>query len=297
MAHAFWKGSISFGLVDIPVSLRPLTSTDSLDFTLLDRTDFAPVGYQRYNKTTGKQVPWERVVRGYEYEDEQYVVLTDEELRSANVERSQTIAIEAFVDRAEIHPAFFETPYFVEPIRKDSRSYSLLRATLEESQLVGIATVVLRTRQHVAALVVRDHVMMLDLLRYAEDLRLPKGLEVPAQTGKAKPSEAELRVASRLVEEMRAKWKPDQYKDEYRHDVLELIQKKIKSGKVHEITKPKEPSARGRARSEIVDLMPLLKKSLAQRSESPKSERRSTTAKRSRTNGRAGAGTRARRHA
>ena len=164
MARAFWKGSISFGLVEIPVSLQPAVQTHDLDFSLLDRKDFSPVGFKRFNKNSGRDVPREEVVRGYEYEPDEYVVLTDEEIARANVERSQTIDIVQFVERDEIDPLYYETPYYIEPLKKASKSYALLRAALEKSHRVGIARVVLRTRQRLAALLVRDEILVLDLL-------------------------------------------------------------------------------------------------------------------------------------
>ncbi len=282
MAHAFWKGTLSFGLVEIGVALRPVRGASDFSFSLLDRRDFAPVGYKRYNKRTGREVPWDRVVRGYEYEDDQFVVLTDDELHRANAEATQTMDLVAFVDRAEIDPVYFETPYYVEPQRKSSRSYALLRDTLSKTGLVGIVRIVLRTRQHVAALLVRDQVLMLDILRYEEELRAPSDLSLDADAktgkkgrGKAKPAArsprsapaptaAELKMATRLVEEMRERWSPADYRDEYRRDVMALIQKKVKSGKTHEIVEPAaEPTAR--PTREVVDLMPLLKKSLGRR--------------------------------
>lgn len=286
MARPFWKGTLTFGLVEIGVTLRPVRATDELSFSLLDRNDFAPVGYKRYNKRTGREVPFERVVRGFEYEPDQYVVLTDDELHQANAEASQTIELVQFVNRSDIDPIYFETPYFIEPSRKSSRSYALLRATLQKTQLVGIVRVVLRTRQHTAALIVHDGVMMLDLLRYSEELRTPTDLAVPLEPGAngrstsaksgagrklgasdAKPAPltvSELKMASLLVEEMREPWKPETFKDEYRRDVMALIKKKIRSGKTHEIVAD-APERTSREPREIVDLMPLLKQSLGRR--------------------------------
>ena len=265
MARAFWKGSISFGLVEIPVSLKPAVQSKDLSFSLLDRKDFSPVGYKRYNKSSGRDVPWDEVVRGYEYEPDEYVVLSDEELRQANVEATQTIEILEFVKKEEIDPLFFETPYYVEPMRRGSKSYALLRTALERSGKVGIARVVLRTRQRVAALVVRDKVLTLDLLRWAHELRSPEEVEVPAVSGKgAGVSQAEIRMAEQLIDGMTGSWDPERFKDEYREDVLTLVKKKVKSGQTHTIVEP-EPSEEPKPRrSEVMDLMPLLKESLAQ---------------------------------
>jgi DNA end-binding protein Ku len=272
MARAFWKGSISFGLVEIPVSLQPATKTHELSFSLLDRKDFSPVGNKRYNKNTGRDVPWDEVVRGYEYEPDEYVVLTDEELRRANVDASETIEIVQFVEKGEIDPVFYETPYYVEPLKKASKSYALLRAALERSGKVGIARVVLRTRQHLAALVVREQILVLDLLRYAHELRSAREIEAPPVSAKgAGVSERELKMAEQLIAGMTGKWDPATYKDEYRDDVLALVRHKVRAGQTHTVLEPEEPEERRPARSEVVDLMPLLKRSLAERGEGGRS--------------------------
>jgi len=262
MARAFWKGSISFGLVEIPITLRPALENHDLSFTLLNRKDFAPVGYKRYDKSTGREVPWDQIVRGYEYEPDEYVVLSDEELRAANAKATQTVEIVAFVDGEEIDPLFFDTPYYVEPQKKGSKSYALLREALKKSGKVGIAKVVLRTRQHLAALIVRSGVLVLNLLRYAHEIRSAEELDVPAASdGKVSPRE--VHMAEQLIEGMSAEWKPEQFQDEYRDDVLALVQKKIKANQTHTITEPEKESAPARSR-EVVDLMPLLKESLEQ---------------------------------
>lgn len=280
MPHAFWRGSISFGLVEIGVALRPATGGEGLSFTLLDRKDFSPVGNRRYNKNTGEEVPWERIVRGYEYEPDQYVVLTDDELKAANFEASQTIDLVAFVDKDAIDPIYYDTPYYVDPRGRSSRSYQLLLKALEETGLVGIAKVVLRTRQHVAALEPRNGQLVLVLLRYQEELRDARPSEEPDETeelarGKGRaaakprakvtpPSAAELRMATRLIEEMKEPWKPEEFKDEYRDDVLALVEKKVKEGKTHEVVVEAAPRAEKKTK-EVVDLMPLLKESLERR--------------------------------
>jgi DNA end-binding protein Ku len=263
MARAFWKGSISFGLVEIPVALRPALETKELSFTLLNRKDFAPVGYKRYDKATGREVAWDQIIRGYEYEPDEYVVLTDEELKRANTKATQTIEIIEFVDGSEIDPIFFDTPYYVEPQKKASKSYALLRDALERSGRVGIARVVLRTRQHIAALLVRDGVLVLNLLRYAHEIRSAGDLEVPdKKASRAAVSAREVKMAEQLIDGMTATWDPRRFKDEYRDDVMALVKKKIKSNQTHEILEPEQPVRAARARNDVVDLMPLLKQSL-----------------------------------
>lgn len=263
MPRAFWKGSLSFGMVEIPVTLRPALQSKELSFTLLNRKDFAPVGNKRYDKNTGREVPWNEVVRGYEYEPDEYVVLTDDELRHANAKATQTIEILEFVDGTEIDPLFFDTPYYVEPQKKGSKSYALLREALSHSGKVGIAQVVLRTRQHVAALLVRGKALVLNLLRYAHEIRPVDPLEVPEKNSSgAKVSPKELQMAEHLIEGMTDKWNPSRFRDEYRDDIMALVRKKVRSHQTHEILEPEAKEKEPPKSREVVDLMPLLKQSL-----------------------------------
>jgi len=284
MERALWKGSISFGLVEIPVRLSPAVKTNELSFSLLDRKDFSPVGNKRYNKNTGKDVPWDEVVRGFEFEPDEYVVLSDEELHRVNMKASETIEIVQFVQREEIDPVYYETPYFVAPLKTGSKSYALLRDALERSDLVGIARVVLRTRQHLAALLVRNRVLVLDVLRYAHELRnMDEIAETPRSKGSV--SATEIRMAQELIQGMKGKWDPARFKDEYRDDVMALVRRKVKAGQIHTIIEPARSEAPRRARSEVMDLMPLLRKSLAafESSAKKKHERPSPTRRRTRS--------------
>jgi DNA end-binding protein Ku len=244
------------------VSLRPAVKRNEVSFSLLDRRDFSPVGYRHYNKSTGEEVSWEQIVRGYEYEKDEYVVLSDEEIKHAAAKPTETIEIVEFVERDDIPPMFFDTPYFVEPLKK--KSYSLLREALERANKVGIARLVLRTREHVAALLVRDSVLMLELLRYQDELAEPTEVEAPSKSAKGtRASELEVKMAEKLIAGMSGKWEPSQFRNEYREDVLALVEKKVKAGQTHEIVEPRKESE-PRAPREVVDLMPLLKKSLGQ---------------------------------
>jgi len=295
MPRAFWKGSLSFGLVEIPVTLRPALQTKDLSFTLLHRKDFAPVGNRRYDKNTGREVPWKEIVRGYEYKPDEYVVLTDDELRRVNPKATQTIEIVEFVDAAEIDPIFFDTPYYVEPQKKGSKSYALLREALEKSGKVGIARVVLRTRQHVAALMVRGKALVLNLLRYPHELRSAESLDVPGKKGaQAAVSPREVQMAQQLIQGMTGKWNPARFKDEYRDDVMALVRKKIRSNQTHTILEPESEEERPVPRRDVVDLMPLLKASLARRggsrgapAQSPRAPRSSRAPRASRAPARA----------
>jgi len=264
MARAFWKGSLSFGLVEIPVTLRPAVEADELSFTLLDREDFSPIGYKRYNKNTGEDVPWDRVIRGYEYEAGEYVVLSDEELKQANVKATQSIEISEFIDGGEIDSVFYESPYYVEPLKPGSKSYALLREALDRTGRVGIARIVLRTRQRVAALVARGDALVLNLLRYAHEIRETEGHALPGKRG-AGLSAREVQMAERLIGEMTGKWNPSEFHDTYRDDVLALVRRKVKSGQTHTIVEPERAHEERVPRRDVVDLMPLLKRSLAER--------------------------------
>ena len=266
MPRSLWKGSISFGLVNIPVVLYSAENRNSFDLSLLDRRDMKPVGFKRYNKDTGKDVSWDQIVKGYEYEKNRYVVLTDEDFRRANVEATQTIDILCFVKAEDIAPTFFETPYYLAPDKRGEKGYALLRETLKKTGQVAIATVVIRTRQYIAAVIPWDDMMVLNTLRYANELRPIKDLDIPEKSLRAAGvTPRELEMAAKLVEEMSDKWKPAQYKDTYHEDLLRMIEKRIKQGKTEVITAPsKEGKEDKPGRAKVVDLMALLKRSVQQ---------------------------------
>lgn len=261
MPRAIWNGHVSFGLVEIPVSLVSATkSEESVSFHLLDKRDMAPVGNLRINKRTQEPVPPDEIVKGYEIEKGTYVTMTDEEIKSANVEASQTVEILAFVDAKEIEPVFFEEPYYLAPAGKSNRAYVLFREALRQAGKVGIAKVVLRTRQRVAAVTVRGPALLLHLLRYGYEVREPEELDLPAEGSKdSKPAPKEMEMAQRLIGEMTEPGFPfRRQKDEYRDQLLALIARKAKEGG-REIA---PDAVHERAPREVFDLMPLLKKSL-----------------------------------
>jgi DNA end-binding protein Ku len=266
MPRSIWKGAISFGLVHIPVEMHTAVSERSLDLTMLDRRDFSPIGFRRYNKQTGKEVVWDDIIKGYEYADDEYVVLSDEDLRRANVKATQTIDIVTFVDAALVPLTYYEQPYYLAPAKGGDKVYALLRETLRQAGKIGIATVVIRTKQHLCALVCIDDAIVLNTLRYADEIRAPDDLELPTQGLKqAGISDKELAMAMSLVEGMSEPWKPEQYHDTYREDVLALVQKKIKARQTRTITQP-EPGESAPARSDnVVDLVALLQQSLGKK--------------------------------
>lgn len=265
-ARALWKGAISFGLVHIPVDLYTAVQEHDLDLSMLDRRDFSPVGYKRYNKKTGKDVDWDDIVKGYEYEDGEYVVLSDEDLKRANVEATGTIDIQAFVDAADVPLTYYEHPYYLAPSKGGARVYALLRETLRRAGKIGIATVVIRTRQHLCALVCMDDKIVLNTLRFETEIRGSEGLKLPPGTLKgAGISDKELKMALSLVEGMTEAWNPSQYHDTYKEDVMALIKKKIKAGQTRTLTAP-EPERKAPKSSNVVDLVALLQDSLGKRS-------------------------------
>ena len=268
-ARGLWNGAISFSLIHIPVSLHTASRAHEIDLNLLDKRDFAPVGYQRYNKATGKVVEWNDVVKGFEYEKDEYVVLTDEDFRRANVEASRTIDIQTFVSRDAIAPYYFDTPYFLVPDKNGERVYSLLREALEQSQKLAVATFVLRSRQHVAALMPVGDAIVLNTLRYQEEIQ-PHPDVVAAAAKKAGAGGKELQMALKLVEEMSEPWKPEVFTDTYRDDLMKRIEQKVKAGQTHALTAPEKEAGDERATGggKVVDLMSLLQRSLDQKGRS-----------------------------
>ena len=275
------------------MSLHTATRSSTIDLGLLDKRDFAPVGYQRYNKSTGKVVNWNDVVKGYEYEKGEYVVLTDEDFRRANVEASRTIDIQAFVARDAIAPYYFDTPYFLVPDKGGERVYALLREALEQSSKLAVATFVLRSRQHVAALMPVDKTIVLNTLRYEEEIQ-PHPDVIAAVAKKTNgASSRELDMALKLVDGMTEKWQPEAFKNTYREDLMKRIEQKVKSGQTHTLTEPESEVTEQRATGgKVVDLMSLLERSLEQRgggggdSAARVSKRKHSAARRRTTNSR-----------
>jgi DNA end-binding protein Ku len=257
-----WKGTINFGLVNIPVALYSAEADGSLDFDLLDRCDFSRVRYRRVNEKTGRDVPWDEIVKGYEYEKGEYVALTDDDFLKANIEATQSIEILDFVDAVDISPIYFDKPYYSVPLKNGQRAYTLLREVMKRTGKVGIARVVIRTRQHLAALLADGPLLILNLLRFSHELRDPAALDVPKEKSTASSNQA-LKMAEQLVETMAGKWNPEKYRDEYHQDLLQMIDKKIKSGQTKAV-EPVEAARRPKQQSKVVDIMHLLRQSMKQ---------------------------------
>ncbi len=277
MSRPLWRGAISFGLVHIPVVLSSAENRNSFDLTMLDRRNMKPVGFKRYNKETEKEVEWDDIVKGYEYEKERYVVLTEEDFKRANIEATQTVDIVTFVDAEEVEPAYFETPYYLAPDKRGEKGYALLRETLKATNKIAIATVVIRTRQYLAALIPSDDVIVLNTLRYKNELKSVKDLDVPSGNLRASGvSPREIEMAKKLVDEMTDRWKPDRYRDTYHDDLMKLIDKRIKAGKTEVITEAGQDEEKP-ARGEVIDLMALLKRSVEAKGQSSSRSKRAST--------------------
>ncbi len=262
MPRALWKGGISFGLVHVPVGLYPASRSESLGLDMLDKRNFSPIGYKRYNKSSGEEVSRENIVKGYEYEKGEYVVVTEEDFKLANVKATQTVEIVAFVEAEAVAPYYFETPYYLEPGKRGEKGYTLLREVLRRTGRVAIANVVIRSRQHLAAVVPLERVLVLNTLRFAHEIRPISELALP-DAGTGGVSEKELAMAERLVDDMTDDWKPEQYKDTYYDDLMKRIEAKISAGETHLITPAsKETDAEPRRGAEVIDLVSLLRSSL-----------------------------------
>ena len=265
MPRSIWKGAIAFGLVHVPVALYPASQEDDIDFSWLDKRSMDPVGYQRINKRTGKAIAKENIVKGVKQEDGAYVLVDEDEIRNAYPKTMQTIEIEAFVKAAEIPFVYLEKPYYLEPIAKADKVYALLREAMLAHGVIGIARVVMHTKEHLAALMPDGPMLVLNTLRWATEVRNWDELRIP-DAGKAAANlkDAELKMAGQLVSELTVKWKAETYHDNFAEAINNLIKAKVRAGKTHEVT-PIESPVDTSAPSNVVDLTALLKNSLGKR--------------------------------
>ena len=265
--RAIWKGSISFGLVNIPIALYPATRKEELRFRLLRAKDLSPVNYKRVAEADGKEVPWDEIVKGYEYEKGKFVVLKDEDFQRVDLEATQTVDIQDFVDLDEIDPMFFYKPYYLEPQKGGDKAYVLLRDALEESKKVGIAKVIIKTRQYLAGVKPEDGVLVLELMHFADELADTENLHVPK---KVEVGKREMTMARSLIDSMSAKWNPEKYHDDYREALMEVIEEKVEAGgkEIEEKPKPKK------APTKVIDLVEVLQKSLEQAGAAKKKPKR-----------------------
>ena len=265
MPRVIWKGAISFGLVHVPVALYPASQEVGVDFDWLDKRSMDPVGYKRVNKRTGKEIAKEDIVKGVKLDHGDYVVLSDEEIKAAFPKSTQTIEIEAFVKASEIAFVLLERPYYLEPIGKGERVYALLRESMQDAGVIGIARVVMHNKEHLAALIPSGAALVLNTIRWATEMRPTDELNLPAQ-GKTSTSlkPTELKMAAQLISDMTGPWKADAYTDTFGAAVKTLVKQKVDAGKTEQVT-PLEDSADVANASNVVGLTALLAKSLERR--------------------------------
>jgi DNA end-binding protein Ku len=264
MARMIWKGAISFGLVHVPVGLYPASSESGIDFDWLDRRSMDPVGYKRINKRTGKEIERDNIVKGVKQDDGDYVILSDDEIKAAYPKTTQTIEIEGFVHAPEIPFVFLEKPYYLEPMNKGEKVYALLREAMIAAGVIGIARVVLHTKEHLAALVPSGGGLVLNTLRWSNEIRDMSALSLPAEGRKAANiKDAELKMAKQLIGDMTVKWNANSYTDHFADAMRALIKRRVEAGKTEKV-EPMEEGAAPTA-SNVIDLTELLKKSLGNR--------------------------------
>jgi DNA end-binding protein Ku len=256
MARALWKGAISFGLVYVPVELHTASQENSLPLHMLDSRDFAPVGFHRINKHTGKEVDWKDIVKGYEYRKGQFVALSDADFRHANIKASETIEIDTLCESSQIPAMYYEKPYYLSPSKGGDKVYALLRQALEATKKVAIATFVMHQRQHLCAIAPQGAALMLLTLRFADEV-----VSSSERPPVAKISPAELAMAKQLIQSMEGKFVPSRFKDTYRADLKRRVQEKIRKKETHSLA-VEEPATDKRPKAQVLDLMSALKASL-----------------------------------
>lgn len=280
MARAIWKGSLAFGLVNIPVELYTAVRDSRPRFRLLHRKDESPVQYQRVCQREGKPLSWEEIVKGYEYSKGHYVVLTKDDFETAAMEKSKVVNVVEFVDTTSIDDRFFEQPYYLAPAKGSERAYAVLREALRKSGKAGIATMILREKQHLCAIEVTGKAMVLTMMRFAEELVDVSDLSLPS---KELVKDKELDLAMMLIESLTSEWAPDKYKDEYRENLMKVIKAKLK-GKEPKLTATDHVPGQ----AEVIDLMERLRESLgASKARAKAVSKSSRTTARKRTTGQA----------
>ncbi|MEP2776289.1 MAG: Ku protein [Luteolibacter sp.] len=263
MARAIWKGSIAFGLVNIPVALTSAESRPDVQLHMVDSSNHARIRYERVNADTGEEVPWDRMVKGYEHEDGKFILLSPEDLESVRPELTKTIEISEFVELSEIDPILFDKPYYLEPEKRGRKAYALLREALRKSGKAGISRVVIRTREYLSAMFVRDDVLVLMLLRFPQEVKKISTLELPSSEDKQwQPVKKEMDLALRLIDDMTEDWNPEDIHDEYRESLMAFIEKKISKGdSVSDVKDPGEEDDEDEG-GNVVDLAAYLEKSV-----------------------------------
>ncbi|MDX3936268.1 Ku protein [Stenotrophomonas sp.] len=269
MARPIWTGTLSFGLLNVPVSLMSGERNVDLHFRMLDSRDRKPIRFERVNADTGEEVPWKDIVKAYEYDKGSYVVLEEDDIRSAAPESHEAVEVETFVDAGTIDPRYYEKPYLLVPAKKAEKGYVLLRETLRSTGKVGIARVVVRTREYLCAVMAHGDALVLMILRYPQELVDPEDYKLPSGSlSEYRINSKETAMAEQLIESMSGEWKPDEYHDEFRERLHTLLKKRIKAKggttKVEEEPVPREDDA-----TNVVDFMSLLQKSLDAKKRTP----------------------------
>lgn len=277
MPRPIWSGTITFGLLNIPVQLMPGERHTDLQFRMLDSRDNARIRYERVNEETGEEVPWKEVVKAFEYDKGNYVVLDKEDFAKAAPESTESVDIEAFIDAADIGPEYFEKPYYLVPAKKAEKGYVLLRETLKRLKTAGLARVVIRTREYLALVLPRDDALLLMLLRYPQEIVAEDEYAFPDKKLSAyRVSQKELDMAESLVKSMVGKWKPDEYHDDFRARLTKVIEARIKAkGGVR--APAEEAAVPKNASTNVVDFMALLQKSIDSKQRTPAKKSASTT--------------------
>lgn len=273
MARAIWSGAIQFGLVTIPVKLFPATRPKSLQFHLLHEKDMGRVHNERVCDVCGKKVEWGELVRGYEYEKDAYVPVTDEELKRANVEATQSVDIVSFVSMNEIEPVYFDATYYLEPEKRGRQAYALLREAMRKSELAGVARVVLRTKEHLAALTPEGNALVLSLLHWPDEIVPASTLDLPDAPTSKVPA-AQMKSAMMLIDAMTTKFDASEFHDRYREQVLALIETRAEGGELPESPKGRAPKAT------VIDLADVLQRSLDAAKKKPRPGPKKARAKR-----------------
>lgn len=262
MARSIWKGSIAFGLVNIPVSLTGAEERPDIQLHMVDSKNHARIRYERVNADSGEEVPWDRLVKGYEYEEGRFILLSEEELAAVEPKLTKTIEISEFVALEDIDPLLFDKPYYLEPDKRGRKAYALLREALRKSGKAGISRVVIRTREYLSAMFVREDALVLMLLRFPQEIKALSKLDLPSSSEKEwQPAKREMELAERLIDEMSTKWNPKDFHDEYREALMDFIEKKISKGDTVEDVKEAEVEDRT-PKGNIVDLADYLERSV-----------------------------------
>lgn len=271
-----WKGAISFGLVNIPVDLVSAEASNDLKFNLLDSKDNNRIRYERINEETGEEVPWNQIVKAYEFSEDNYVIVTDEDFEKSDIKATKTIDIETFINKDELAIKFFEKPYYIQTKKGGEKAYVLLLDALKETKKIAIARVVIRTKEYLAAIYPEDSLLILNLIRFQQSLKDISNVKVPEDV---KVTKKELDLAIKLIEDMTEEWDPSKYKDEYRLALMERIKKKAEGQGIEASEDEQEDEEEGK----VIDIMELLQKSVASKEKSkgnksaPKSKRKKTS--------------------